>query len=615
MCGIAGIANLKQDIRKYKDVLYTMTCALENRGPDEEGYFFSDTGNILLGHRRLSIIDIEGGKQPMTRKYKDSLYTIIYNGQLYNSKELRRDLKLKGASFESFSDTEVILMYYIYFGEECVKYFNGIFAIAIWDEANKSLFLARDPIGVKPLFYTVKEDTIIFASEIKAILAHPLAQPIIDKEGLCELFGLGPGRDLGSGVFKDIHEIKPGNYIIYNQYGIHVEEYWKLNPTEFKEDINEASNHVKYLIIDSVKRQLVSDVPICTFLSGGLDSSAISAIAANYFKENKLGVLGTYFVDYKGNDIYYKSNDFEPDPDIKWSIKMSDFLGTNHHKVLIDPIKLASALDDALIANDIPGMADIDSSLYLFCKEIKKDASVILSGECADELFGGYPWYYKEEGINSTTFPWSNSLDERCSILSKEFKGLPIKDYVASKYEETLKSVPHIDGESKIEYRMRELFYLNIKWFMITLLNRADRMGMANGLETRVPFADIRIVEYAFNIPPSIKLYEGREKGLLRYALKGILPEDIIQRKKSPYPKTHNPLYTKEVQNKMREVLKNKQSPIHELVDIKKVTEIVETGGESFKKPWYGQLMRGPQLIAYLYQLDTWLRKYSVKIV
>lgn len=613
VCGITGWINTERDLTGNRTVIEKMADTLKRRGPDDFGFYISK--HALLGHRRLTVVDPEGGAQPMTRVHQGKTYTLVYNGELYNTEEIRALLLDKGYTFKSYSDTEVLLVSYIEWGEKCIKYFNGIFAFGIWDENRKTFFMARDPLGVKPLFYSTKDKSLLFGSEIKALLANPIVEPAVDETGLMEIFGLGPARSPGNGVFKDIKEIKPGHCMTYNQHGPYIREYWRLKSAPHTENLNTTIEHVRNLLVDAIKRQLVSDVPVCTFLSGGLDSSAISAVAAEHFKQENRGILDTYSIDYHFNDIYFKPNEFQPNSDAVWAKRMSEFIGTNHHNIIIHTPDLADALECAVKANDLPGMADIDSSLYLFCKEIRKNATVGLSGECADEIFGGYPWFWREDMINSTTFPWSNAIKERKELLSGQFKNLPLESYVASKYEETISEVPHLDGESKEEYRMKELFYLNIKWFMITLLNRKDRMSMSNSLEVRVPFADYRIVEYAYNIPSSIKLLNGREKGLLRTALKGILPDDIIERKKSPYPKTHNPAYTQAVQELGHKFLKDKDSPILQLIDIDKVTEIVETGGASFKKPWYGQLMTGPQLIAYLVQVNTWMKEYNVKVI
>lgn len=613
MCGITGWINFRRELLNDREIIGKMTDTLNKRGPDDSGYYISS--HALLGHRRLVVVDPAGGAQPMTRVFGKRAYTVVYNGELYNTQEIRSILLSKGYSFKSYSDTEILLLSYIEWGEECVKYFNGIFAFGIWAEENQSLFLARDPLGVKPLFYSCKGDSLIFGSEIKCLLAHPEIEPVIDGTGIMEIFGLGPARSPGNGVFKDINEISPGHCMKYENGIMKIWEYWKLNSIPHTENLDTTIEHLRSLIVDAIERQLVADVPVCTFLSGGLDSSAISAIAAANFKKQNKEILNTYFIDYHFNDIYFKPNEYQPNSDEVWAKKMSEYIGSNHHSIIVHSPDLAEALTDAVKAGDLPGMADIDSSLYLFCKEIRKDATVALSGECADEIFGGYPWFSREADINSKTFPWSNALKERRDILSREFINLPIESYVANKYEETLKEVPHHAEESEREHRMREIFYLNLKWFMITLLNRKDRMSMSNSLEVRVPYADYRIVEYAFNIPSSVKLLDGREKGLLRKALKGLLPDEIIERKKSPYPKTHNPLYTKILQEMAGEIMEDKSSPLLQLIDIKKVSEIIESGGSSFGKPWFGQLMTGPQLIAYLIQVDIWMREYKVKVI
>lgn len=613
MCGIAGWINTKTDIFDNMEIIKNMTDKLVTRGPDNSGYYRCE--NIILGHRRLIIVDAEGGVQPMIRQFGEHKFVLVYNGELYNTDDLRGKLKAKGHKFESYSDTEVLLVSYIEWGPECVNHINGIFAFGVWDEYNKTLFLARDHLGVKPLFYCYKDNNLVFASQIKALLANPLVEPVIDGEGIMEILGLGPARSLGNGVFKDIKEIPPAHYLFYKEGTISLKEYWKLEARQHEENFQQTTETVRNLLVDAIERQLVSDVPLCTFLSGGLDSSAISAISAEYYKKNGRGTLSTYSIDYKDNDKYFQSNLFQPTSDQFYAERMSEFLKTNHKTVILDNADLAKALRDAVMVNDLPGMADIDSSLLLFCKEIRKDFTVALSGECADEIFGGYPWFTRPEDVNADTFPWSKSSKERLGIINKEFSNLPLEDYVSQKYHDTIKKVPKLKCESKEESRMRELFYLNIKWFMITLLNRKDRMSMANSLEVRVPFADYRLVEYAFNIPNDIKFYNGREKGILREALRGILPDDIIDRKKSPYPKTHNIEYSNEVQKWMKEIMSDNNAPIYQLINKDNVTEIVETGGKAFKKPWYGQLMTGPQLIAYFIQLNIWMEEFNVKII
>ncbi|MFT8350580.1 asparagine synthase (glutamine-hydrolyzing) [Clostridium saccharoperbutylacetonicum] len=613
MCGIAGLVNFKENIINETDILKGMVKTLEKRGPDAKGYYISP--NVLLGHRRLIVVDPEGGTQPMTKIFEGRKYTVIYNGELYNTEDLRKELKLQGFSFNSYSDTEVLLTSYICWGKDCINKLIGIFAFGIFDEDKNEVFLARDQMGVKPLFYTMHNNTLVFGSEIKTILANPRIKREIDMQGLTEIFGLGPATIPGSAVYKNIKEIAPANcLLITRDNNIKVWEYWSVKAEEFKETPEEAIEHTRELLIDAINRQLVGDVPLCTFLSGGLDSSAISAIAAKEFKK-KGKKLTTYSIDYEDNDKYFKSSLFQPTSDEFYAEMMAKFINSDHRKVVLNHSDLASALRDAVIARDLPGMADIDSSLLLFCREIRKDFVVGLSGECADEIFGGYPWFTRDEMFYLDTFPWARFVNDRKVIVNKELKNMKLEELVRAQYEKSLRKVPHLDNESKKDYRMKEISYLNLKWFMVNLLNRKDRVSMGNSLEVRVPFADIRLVQYAFNLPAEIKLYKGREKGLLRAALEGILPEEIVYRKKSPYPKTHNPIYTDIVCKMMTEILNKKSSPIHAIIDEKVIREIIETRGTSYKVPWYGQLMTGPQLLAYLIQVNIWLEEYKVNLL
>ena len=611
LCGITGIVNIKKDITKNKSILERMTSTLTKRGPNQEGYYLSS--HAMLGHRRLIVVDPAGGTQPMIKDKESNKYVLVYNGELYNTEELRSTLKRMGFHFNSYSDTEVLLTAYIAWGPDCVQHINGIFSFGVWDEKNKSFFMARDHLGVKPLFYSIVEDNFIFGSELKALLANPLVEPVIDEGGICEILGLGPAHSEDSGIFKDVYQLPPAHSLLYTRDGLKVEEYWKLKSIEHNESLKETIEHVRNLVTDAIQRQLVSDVSVCTFLSGGLDSSIISAVAASEFRKRG-ETLNTYSIDYEDNKKYFTATSYTPTTDDQWVDVMVDFIKSKHHRIVLDNKMLVKTLENAVEANDLPGMADIDSSLLLFCSEVSKDNIVALSGECADEVFGGYPWYTNPELKKLTTFPWSNAVKERKALLTPELQHIDIEGYVTNQYNNTIKKVPLSETDSNGEISSKNMFYLNIKWFMTTLLTRKDRMSMANSLEVRVPFADYRIVEYAYNIPEQFKFFKEREKGLLREALKGLLPEDVLWRKKSPYPKTFHPDYTLGVQKWMKEILEDKSSPILQILNETKIHEIINSVGKSFGKPWFGQLMSGPQLIAYLIQLDLWLRKYKVSI-
>lgn len=613
MCGITGWVNFDMDLSDKNIVLESMTNTLKNRGPDSSGIWLSQ--HAALGHRRLIVIDPEGGIQPMIKKYGEKTYVIIYNGELYNTPELRKELKSLGYIFNSHSDTEVLLTSYVEWGSECVNKLNGIFAFAVWDGAQNRLFLARDHVGVKPLFYTLKNGSLFFGSEIKAILAHPDVKAEIDAEGLAEIFVMGPTRTPGCGIFKDIKELKPGHFLIFSKNGIYIKKYWSLRSIPHNDDIETTAEKIRYFIKDSSIRQLVSDVPLCSLLSGGLDSTAISAFANELLKDYGHKLI-TYSVDYVDNDKYFKPNQFQPNSDSDWVGSVSKELSTEHNYVLVDNEELADALKPALYSRDLPGMADVDSSLYLFLREVKKGATVALSGEGADEIFGGYPWFRKKEAIESNTFPWIRMVDKRMKLLSPEIiRYIRPIEYLNDRYSEALNEVPNLPGEGPAAARMREIFYLNITRFLPMLLDRMDRMSMASGLEVRVPFLDYRLVEYVWNIPWEMKNFNNREKGILRYALKGSIPDNVIERKKSPYPKTHNPVFRNTVRRWVKEILEDSTSPLLQLVNKEAVEELVETDAKAYDPAWFSQLMGGPQLFAYLVQINMWLKEYKISIV
>lgn len=612
MCGITGWIQSDRDLTHQESILKKMSEKLANRGPDAAGIWLSQ--NAALAHRRLIVIDPEGGGQPMIRQNGNCKFILVYNGELYNTSELRDELKARGHTFQGHSDTEVVLISFIEWGEKCVEKFNGIFAFAIWDDFKQSLFMARDRIGVKPLFYIKFKDTFLFASELKALLAHPEVEPKVDVEGLAEIFALGPARTPGHGVFKGIRELKPGYYLKYDLKNLQIRQYWKLVSAPHPDDLETTTAKVRELLQDAVQRQLVSDVPVCTLLSGGLDSSALSAFAAHYYKKTNQGQLHTYSIDYEGNDKHFKANDFQPDADAPWARLMSEFLGTHQHNITIKTLDLAKHLQTAMLARDLPGMADIDSSLYLFSHEIKKNATVALSGECADEVFGGYPWFTRKESLEASTFPWSLKVKERINTLSPDLIDMvKPEEYISRRYHEALAEVPRLPGESSQEARIREIFYLSLTRWMPTLLDRKDRMSMSTGLEIRVPFCDHRLVEYVWNIPWKMKNYNNMSKGILRKALTGILPEEVLRRRKSPYPKTHNPAYTTAVRTILLEILNDPGSPLLSLINVEWIRSLTKSDTD-FDIPWFGQLMRLPQLFSYLIQVDAWLREYKVKI-
>lgn len=604
MCGIAGILSDDIDLRQEREMIYKISNSLKQRGPDAKGEYIRRS--VALIHRRLSVIDVENGSQPM----RFGKYVIVYNGELYNTDEIRDELKRHGYTFDTTCDTEVVLKAYHLWREESAKKFNGIYAYAIYDDESGDLFLCRDRIGVKPLYYSKIGTTFAFASKIESLLYVKGIEPVCNEDGLNEIFMLGPAKTIGKTVFRDIKELPPACCMTYKNGNLRIEEYWRLEAMPFADTTNEAIEHTHFLVTDAIRRQLVSDVPTCTFLSGGLDSSIISKVASDYFAD-KGEILSTYSVDYVDNDKYFKSSAFQPNKDSDYINLIADYIDSNHHNVVLNNLSVAQALVESAIARGCPGFTDIDSSLLLFCREVKKNYTVCLSGECADEIFGGYPWYHRTEILFEEAFPWSRTTDVRRSILRDGF--LPNgEEYMRSAYRDTVAKTSTLDTDSALEKRMREMFKLNLDWFMQTLLVRKDVMSMESSLEVRVPFCDYRIVEYAYNMPWRIKAYNNREKGILRKAFEDELPEIIAWRKKSPYPKTFNPVYLNEVRKMTADVLDDKSSPLYEMLNQNAVRELMQNP-DSLTEPWYGQLMKAPQVLAYIVQIYVWMKKYKVQ--
>lgn len=601
MCAIAGILGL----RYYESIIQNMLRTMAHRGPDGSGVAMTDSSCLL--HTRLAIIDPECGQQPMKLQWQGRGYTLVYNGELYNTEELRRELIKLGHRFEGHSDTEVVLHAFAQWGEVCLDKFNGIYAFGIWLRESKELFLARDRMGVKPLFYFEHKGGLLFASEIKTILQYPSVERKLDEEGVGELLLLGPGRTPGSGVLQGIRELEPGCCGWYRKGKLSIRRYWKLKDREHRESLEETAEVVRHLVQDAIMRQTVSDVPIGTFLSGGLDSSLITAICAGSSKEK----LPTFSLDFQNNDNYFTPGKFQPNLDNAFILHMQEVLQTDHHWTVLTPEDLMENLESATIARDLPGMADVDFSLLAFCGEISKSVKVALSGECADEIFGGYPWFRDPYVLRVKGFPWAQNTTQRAAFLHPKYQ-LNGQEFVHSRYEQTIAEADILPENTQDERMTKQMVNLNYRWFMQTLLDRKDRMSMHHALEVRVPFCDHRIAEYLYGVPRAYKDHRNAEKGLLRYAMEGFLPQEILWRKKSPYPKTYDPHYLHLVRQALQEVLSAKDVPILQIVQKEELEKLLQAENT---QPWYGQLMQVPQTIAYMLQINLWLEKYQITVL
>ncbi|MCL2797312.1 MAG: asparagine synthase (glutamine-hydrolyzing) [Firmicutes bacterium] len=607
MGGITGWVDFNRDLRSDTTVAEKMSAAIRHRG-EHPGEFF--TPECILLHR--GSLGGSEGRQSMKRTVGGEQYSIVLDGKLFDGSDVRSELAQKGHYFLDNSDAETVLCAFIEFGAECLGKLNGVFAFAVWLSREKTLFLARDRIGVKPLYYKAYNGGLLFGSEVKALFSNPLCPAEIDNDGLKQIFLLGPGKPSGSGIYRGICELRHAEYLIFGKNGLKTQKYWSLMARQNLESMTEAAEHTRRLITDSVCAQLNIAEPFACFLSGGLDSSIISYIAAEALGcESK--TLSTFSIDYENNDTHFEKNEFQPERDGAFIKCMSDFIGSHHTHRLLKTADVAETLTEAALARDLPGMADVDSSMLLACREAKKHFPVFFSGECADEIFGGYPWYHNEELLNRDTFPWSNSLEMRTKLLKPGVLQGNAEAFVRTHYDNTVKSTDTLESDSPRDKRMREMFMLNFEWFMQNLLDRTDRMAAQSGLAVRVPLCDYRLVEYAYSLPWHLKAADGREKGIMRRAFRGVLPDMIVNRKKSPFPKTFDPWYFGYVKSGVRALLRDKTSILGDLLNAEYL-ETLLNGKASDAPPWYGQLMRLPQAFAYLLQIDALFKEYGVKL-
>ncbi|HLZ61368.1 MAG TPA: asparagine synthase (glutamine-hydrolyzing) [Ktedonosporobacter sp.] len=607
MCGITGWIDWEEDLTSHRATIEGMAGTLAHRGPDAHGCWLSP--RAALAHYRLFVIDPQGGKQPMIYQNQHQTYALTYNGEIYNFRELRSELEPLGHTFHTHSDTEVLLHAYIEWGEDCVRRLNGIFAFGLWDEQRQQLLLARDHLGVKPLFYAQHGTSMLFGSELKALLAHPYVKAEVDVEGMASVFAFR--RTPGSGVFRNVYELRPGHMATFTRERLRLSRYWSLRSAPHTDDLQTTVEKLRALLLDTVQRQLIADVPVVTMISGGLDSSSLTALTAREFqREGK--ELHTYAIDFVNSDQHFRSSIFQPSLDAPWAKRVAEHVGSRHHIVMIDTPELIEQLLAPMRAHDLPAMGNVETSLYLLCKAMKEDATVAISGESADEVFGGYPWFHNEDALNAPIFPWlamvgSANVNRQAmaSWLSTELDqwANPF-EYLTRAYQQSLAEVPHLAGEDAKAARIREVFYLNLTNYLPQLLDRKDRMSMLTGFEARVPFCDYRLVEYAWNIPWEMKTVGNIEKGILRRAMSGILPDDVLHRRKSGYPLTRNPTYEEELRKWVLQIVNDANAPVLPFVNV-----------NLFRLAAEGKVPLPPLLHERVIQINAWLQEYRVSIV
>ncbi|MFF0146020.1 asparagine synthase (glutamine-hydrolysing) [Amycolatopsis sulphurea] len=603
MCGITGWASYHRDTTPLAPVLDAMTATLTPRGPDAGGTWMSPTA--ALGHRRLSVLDLEGGVQPMTA----GDIVLSYSGEVYNHHELRVELRRRGHEFRTRSDTEVVLHAYREWGPEVATRLEGMYAFAVWDEFRQQLVLIRDRLGVKPLYWAEIDGGLAFASEPKALFAHPELEPRVDGAGLREACSLL--FSTGATLWQGVREVEPGGMVVLDRNGITESRYWQLDARPHNDDRDATIERVRELVDHAARTQLEADVPLCSLLSGGLDSSVITALIAGELRPEGER-LRSYAVDYSDQAEQFTGDVLRTGHDTPFAAEAGAFIGTDHSTVVLDPMALLDPANRAavVIARDSPiGVGDMDTSLYLLFGEIRKHSTVALSGEAADEVFGGYPWFHNPKALASPTFPWLLVTGDEAAVpLHPDVAAkLDIATFRDDTYRDALAAVPHLDAETPEEYRQREMQHLSLTRWLRQLLHRKDRLSMAQGLEVRVPYCDHRLVEYAFNAPWALKSFDGREKSLLRAAGRGLVPESVLTRPKNHYPATHHPEYNRGLQALAAAALSTRDGQVRDIVDETQIKPLLDAPAEGLE---WGQRLRLERVV----DLALWLDHHNPAI-
>lgn len=580
MCGITGWVSYESDVAGQRAIIEKMTDTMALRGPDAGGVWIDR--HVGLGHRRLAIIDLAGGVQPMQADEEGrAIASLIYTGEVYNFVELREELKQLGHRFKTRSDTEVVLRGYLQWGEKVVDRLNGMFAFAIWDVRTEELLLVRDRMGVKPLFYYPTPDGVLFGSEPKAILAHPAVQPRVNRDGLREI--LVRAKNPEAAIYAGMREVRPGQIVRVNRNGLTKRRYWKLMAREHEDDLPRTIQTIADLLNDIVERQIISDVPLCSLLSGGLDSSAVTGLADRAKIAQRRGRIRSFSVDFADHGAAFVPDRLHKSADAPFVRDFVAHVGCKHTEVVLDAQELASRqLNRAVMqAHDFPASGDMFSSLYLLFKAVRAESTVALSGESADEVFGGYAWFHDPRAVGAATFPWLEFTDSGATSAALKvldaglLERLDLAEFQADSYARAIAEAPVHKGDDAVERRMREISYLHLTRFVQFLLDRKDRMSMAVGLEVRVPFCDHRLVEYVFNVPWRMKTFDGREKSILRAATRALLPDSIVERQKSPYPATQDPAYEKAVRAEVAGILEDRSHPAASLLNRKAIKDML----------------------------------------
>lgn len=527
--------------------------------------------------------------------YQNKSYNFYFDGDIYNQSEL---LKLTNTT----SLIECIFTLYFNYEYHGFNLIEGPFLFIL--KQQDQLCIYKDLLGLYPFYYLQQDDTIYCSNKMNQLLQLPNFTFKVSKQGLLQLFTLAPSTHLFDTIIDGIHTLGMFHMLEISDE-ITCKQFYYLKSKPHLDDLKQTTTKIKSMLTSSIKNQL-NDCHAC-FLSGGLDSSIISGIAS------KIKPIKTYALAYEGNDQYFKANDYQVSLDDHYIDLMVHHYHLNHSKITLKQTDLLHTLRQSVINRGLVGMADIDSALLSLTQAISFEEQIILSGECSDELFGGYPWFYKKE-LQSNTFPWIKHFDQRLTLIHPKYRHFDYESYLNKQYQHIMNQVELLAIDSKEDYEARKQTLLVIHYFMQCLVTRQNTMSDLNGLSIRAPFANIKLLEYVYNIPWKMKFLDNYEKGILRKSFEDELPLDVLYRKKNPFPKTHHPKYAEIIASALQKRFNDKISILHELFDDHALLELIKTKGASFNTPWYGQLMSGPQLLAYLYQIDFFFDYYHLKL-
>lgn len=608
MCGVVGFVDRRAgcDDPAARWLIGSLTDDLLSRGPDGRGVWTSP--NAAFGHRRLAVIDLDNGAQPWVERVGGSEVVLTYNGELYNGSELRGELADRGHKFRSRCDTEVVFEAYLEWGLDCVSHFNGMFAFGIWDDANKRLMLARDPLGVKPLYYFRHDHGVAFGSLPRSVISHPDFPRRIEEEDLHVLFNarLATPEHTGAGALR---EVPPGGIVTFGvtQNELTSSRYWQPVGREHVDSYDKTVRTVRELVEDAVSRQTVADVPVSSMLSGGIDSTSISGIATRWLRDRFGVTLPTFCVEFDTDRDHFVSTALRPEIDAPYALKAADFMGSAHHRVQLTRDDLAAAVPRARDSRDYPSLGQFDSSMLLLFERMRLVSTVALSAESADETFGGYPWHHDAKIVNRDGFPWMGDAPRLGSFMAGS-AGEASPDFERGRYQEQLASAPTEGARDPHDRRMREVLYFNQLGPLQYLLQRADRVSMAVGLEVRVPYCDHRIVDYATSIPWEMKARDGRMKAVLADAVAPFVPPSTLKRKKSGYPGIHDPRYEAAVVARAKRIITDPTSPLADVFDTRRMTELIESSGATMT--W----LNLAHFLTPVVEVEAWMKRWGFHI-